>query len=254
MSVAWVAVGATVLGTAASAKSAKKASRAQQESAADANDNALLMQRESQTFQQKQLDQSRTDSEPWRLAGQNALGQLTGRMGAGGDLMRNFGASDFEADPGYQFRLAEGMRGLTNSASARGGILSGAALKAASAYNQNMGSAEYGNAYGRFKSNQEGQYNKLASLAGVGQTVSSQNGQNALNMGQNVGNGMMNTATQMGQNTIGAGNARASGYLAQGNMLTNGLNQGVSAWNQFNKPPVVGTPNASNVTPNIGWG
>lgn len=66
----------------------------------------------------------------------------------------------FEADPGYDFRMAEGMRGINNGAAARGGVLSGAALKAASKYNQNFASNEYQNAYGRYQTDETGKYNR----------------------------------------------------------------------------------------------
>lgn len=238
---AWLA-GAAVVGTAATIYNGNKAVNAQEQSGRDANATTLTAQREAQAFQQKQADQSRADQEPWRLAGGNALAQLVQRTGSGGDLVHDFGATDFQADPGYAFRQTEGMKGLTNSAAARGGLLSGAALKAASAYNQNLASAEYGNAYSRFKGNQEGQYNKLASLAGVGQIAANNNGSNAMQLGSNVGNAMMTAGGNIAQNQMGMGNARASGYLAQGNALAGGLNQGVSLWNQYNanKPATIG--------------
>lgn len=229
-----------VAGGLIAANGAKKAAKTQADSAQAASDSSLQAQRESLAFQQKQADQARADNEPWRVAGGNALSQLAGRTADGGDFMRNFGMSDFQADPGYQFRLAEGMKGLTNSAAARGGLLSGAALKAASAYNQNMGSQEFGNAYSRFNTNRDAQYNKLADLAGIGQRASTSNANNSMQLGRDGAMGMMNTAQQVGNNMMGAGNARASGYMAQGNALTGALNQGVSAWKNFNKPPTVG--------------
>lgn len=250
----WLTAGATVGGGLLSSRSAKKAANAQANSAREANETTLQAQREAMAFQQKQADQARSDSEPWRIAGGNALTRLTAGTADGGEYMRNFGAADFQADPGYQFRLAEGMRGLTNSASARGGILSGAALKAASAYNQNMGSQEWGNANNRFNTNRDAGYNKLANLAGIGQTVANQNGQNAMQLGRDGAAGMMDSAASRGRNMIGAGDARASGYMAQGNVLTGMMNQGVSLWNNRDKPPGYGTPNASNITPDRGWG
>lgn len=234
MSVLWVGAGIAAVGVVSQMNSAGDAVDAQIQGGREANETQLTAQREAQAFQQKQADQSRADQEPWRLAGGNALAQLVQRTGSGGDLVHDFGAADFQADPGYAFRQTEGMKGLTNSAAARGGLLSGAALKAASAYNQNLASAEYGNAYSRFKGNQEGQYNKLASLAGVGQIAASQNGSNAMQLGGNVGNGMMTAGSNIAQNQMGMGNARASGYLAQGNALAGGLNQGLSLWNQYN--------------------
>lgn len=52
-------------------------------------------------------------------------------------------------DPGYEFRRSEGMRGLENSAMARGGLMSGNAIKGAQDYGQELASQEYGNAYNR---------------------------------------------------------------------------------------------------------
>ena len=233
-----IPIGAALISGYSANRSAKKAAQAQVDSTREANAATLQAQREAQAFQQKQLDQSRADNAPWLQAGTNALGQLSQRTAPGGDLMRNFGMADFQADPGYQFRMDQGMRGMTNSAAARGNLLSGAALKAASSFNQNMASNEFSNAYSRYNTNRDGQYNKLASLAGVGQVTADRNGQNAMQLGQSVGAGMFNNGQQMGNNLIGAGNARASGYMAQGNALINGINQGVSAWNQYqqNKP------------------
>ncbi len=242
-------VGALAGGYIAS-RGAKKAADTQADSARDASAQTLQSEREARAYQERMDTQARNDREPWRQAGANALTQLTGRMAPGGDLMRSFSMSDFEQDPGYGFRQAEGMKGLTNSAAARGGLLSGAALKAASQYNQNFASNEFGNAFARYKGNQEGQYNKLASLAGVGQIAANQNGSGAANLGGNVGQGMINAGQTVGNNMMGAGNARASGYLAQGNALTGVINQGLSSWNQYQaERPYNGMPNASNITP-----
>jgi len=226
-------VGALAGGYIAS-RGAKKAAGIQADAGRDASAQTLQSEREARAYQERMDTQGRADREPWRAAGANALTQMTQRMQPGGDLMRNFGMSDFEQDPGYQFRMDEGMKGVTNSAAARGGLLSGAALKAASQYNQNFASNEFGNAFARYKGNQEGQYNKLASLAGVGQIAANQNGSGAAQLGNNVGDGMMYVGRSVGNNMMGAGNARASGYLAQGNALTGAINQGVSAWNQYN--------------------
>lgn len=70
---------------------------------------------------------------------------------AGFQDMPAFNPDMFKEDPGYQFRLDQGMKGLNNSAAARGGLLSGAALKAADQYNQDYASGEYGNAFNRYQ-------------------------------------------------------------------------------------------------------
>lgn len=164
-----------------------------------------------------------------------------------GSLTKNFGLSDFQTDPGYEFRKAEGMKGIENSAAARGGLLSGAALKAAGQYNQDFASNEFGNAYNRFNTNQTNNFNRLATLAGVGQTAN--------NAVQSAG---QNYANNAGANLVNAGNAaaagaqRASGYMGQalgfaGNQLQN-------AWGNYNgggysgAGSLFGSGNASPVT------
>lgn len=240
-------VGAVVGGLIAN-RGAKKAASAQVESTREANDNALLMQDRAIAAQKEAEAQARADREPWRALGANKLAELGQRTGAGGDLMRDFGMADFQADPGYQFRMDQGMRGMTNSAAARGGLLSGAALKAASSFNQGMASQEYGNARSRYNEDRDQKYNKLANLAGIGQVAANNNAMGASQMGQNIGRGMMQTGEYIGNNLLGAGNARGSSYLAQGNALGNVVNAGISAWNQYNanKPPTLGESGGVN--------
>jgi hypothetical protein len=67
------------------------------------------------------------------------------------DVSRDkFDAGDFEADPGYQFRRSEGGRGVEQGASARGALLSGAALKELDRFNQDTASNEFDRAHGRW--------------------------------------------------------------------------------------------------------
>ena len=56
---------------------------------------------------------------------------------------------DFRKDPGYQFRMDEGLKAVRRGASAVGGRGSGATLKALQTYGQNMASSEYDKAYNR---------------------------------------------------------------------------------------------------------
>jgi hypothetical protein len=136
-------------------------------------------------------------------------------------LARNFSSADFQTDPGYQFRLSEGAKGVNNSAAARGGLLSGAAMKAMDRYNQGFASNEYGNVYNRFTNNQSNQFNRLASLAHVGQTAAGTLGQAGANYANNVGNLSMNNAANQGNALLAGAQARASGYQGVANSLGN---------------------------------
>lgn len=129
-----------------------------------------------------------------------------------GSLLKRFSEEDFRTDPGYEFRLGEGQKALESSAAARGGLLSGAAAKALTKFNQDFASNEYGNAYNRFTNDQTNQFNKLANLAGVGQL--------ATNATQTAGQNFM---TGAGNALQYGGTARASAYGDQGNALAAGL-------------------------------
>jgi hypothetical protein len=116
-------------------------------------------------------------------------------------------------DPGYQFRLKEGMQGLERSAAARGGLLSGGTLKGIQRYGQDMASQEYQNAFNRYQAERTGTLNPYQSLAGVGQSTAN-----------TLGTMGMNYANQVGELYQGGANARASGYVGG----ANALNQGIS--------------------------
>jgi hypothetical protein len=137
-----------------------------------------------------------------------------------GSLARPFSMADYEADPGYAFRQTEGQKAIERSAAARGGLMSGSALKGIERFGQDLASQEYGNAYNRFQSNQSNQFNRLASLAGVGQAAN-----NALQQaGGQFANAMSGisqaNAMNQGNAMMAAGNARASGYAGVGNALS----------------------------------
>lgn len=229
-------------------KGTEKAADTQAEAGKQASADGLVAQREAQAFQQKQLDQARADQEPWRIAGGAALNKLA----AAPDF--SYTGANMASDPGYQFGLSEGMKGLTNSAAARGGLLSGAALKASTRYAQDYASTKFGEGFNRAFQTDGANKNRLASLAGVGQIAATQNGNNGMQFGQNVGNAMMNTATNNGNNLMGASNARASSYLAQGNALAGVVNQGISAWGQYGSRPPTAGASVDNSEYNALWG
>jgi hypothetical protein len=124
-------------------------------------------------------------------------------------------------DPGYQFRLKEGMQGLERSAAARGGLLSGGTLKGITKYNQDAASQEFTNAFNRYQAERTGTLNPYQSMAGMGQSVANQ-----------VGNMGMNYANQAGELYQGAANARASGYVGGANAINQGISGVVNQYSQ----------------------
>ena len=150
-----------------------------------------------------------------------------------GSLMRRFSMADFEADPGYQFRMDEGMRALEGSAAARGGLLSGAAMKAIQKYGQGVASQEYGNAYNRYTADQTNQYNRLAGLVNTGMGATNQ-----------TSNAAANFANNASSNIIGAGNAAAAGQVGAANALVGGINSGINAYQNNQLMQMIQQPSA----------
>jgi hypothetical protein len=210
----WLTAAGQAVGGIAGASAAKKASNAQVAAAQQASD----LQRE---MYYKNLEQQA----PFREAGLTAQNKLLDYMGlsagAGGKYARDFSMADFQQDPGYAFRLSEGMKGLNATAAARGGLISGNALRAATQYGQDMGSQEYQNAYNRYQTNRSNQLNPLQSLMGASQTATN-----------TMGAAGQNYANQAGEAYMGAGNARASGYVGSANAWNSALGSAANTLSQ----------------------
>lgn len=237
---------AAVGGALISANATSKAASGAQNAARDAN-----------ALQWDMYQQNRADQAPWMTTGGAALGELGTQMGLStgdpnsanfGAMSRDFGMADYQADPGYQFRLEQGAKALERAGASRGMTLSGAQMKGLTDYNSGMASQEYGNAYNRFMQNRNTKFGELSNLAGLGQSSVGQTGQ----LGAN-------TAGQMGSNITGAANMGGAAGLAGANAWTGAINSLGNTWMQYqNQQPgaysITGVPGAS--TPNFGnnWG
>lgn len=215
--IATAIVGSAVIGGIAASKGAKAQERAGNRAA----DASVQSTRENIAFQKEVFEQQREDQAPWREAGQQALATLQQGMEAGEFDPRNF---DFEADPGYRFRMQEGVNALDSSAAARGRLQSGAQQRAVSRYGQNLASQEYQNAFNRNLATQGTRFNQLASMAGVGQTAVNATQQAGQQMAGSVGNALMMGGQAQAQGYLNAGNAQAGAY--QG--VATAANQGIS--------------------------
>jgi hypothetical protein len=183
-------------------------------------------------LQERMFNKQLELQEPFRqagLTGQNRLMELLGLGGTAGaegygKYAKDFSMADYQADPGYAFRLGEGQKALERSAAARGGLISGGALKAATRYGQDMGSQEYQNAFNRYQTNRSNQLQPLGNLMSMGQSAASNQGSAAGQYGVNAGN----LITQAGQ-------ATAAGQIGAGNTINNALGTMASSYmNQQN--------------------
>lgn len=176
--------------------------------------------REAQAANERMLERQIGLQEPFRQAGLTAQEQIMQLLGIGGDktaegygsLAKPFGTDQFQQDPGYAFRQAEGMKALERSAAARGGLLSGGTLKGIQRFGQDLASQEYGNAFNRYQVERSARLNPLQSLMGSGQSAT------------NMQTGNIGQSSQNEQaNLMNAGQARASGYVGSANALGGAL-------------------------------
>ena len=206
---AGISAASSLAGGAMAKSAAKKASKAQVQAAQDAN-----------AAQERMFQKQMELQEPFRQGGITAQDQIMQLLGIGGDktaagygsMAKAFGTDQFQQDPGYAFRQAEGMKALERSAAARGNLLSGSTMKGIQRFGQDLASQEYQNAFNRFQVERSARLNPLQSLMGSGQSAT---------------NVMTGAAGQMGQNEASnlynAGQARASGYVGQANALNQAL-------------------------------
>lgn len=185
-------------------------------------------------LQRQMYEEGVARQKPFYEAGVNALpGYLQG-IGEGGELVRGFSQADYQADPGYAFRLSEGQKALDRSAAARGGLISGAALKAASRYGQDMGSQEFGRAYERFRDTQGLRRNALAGVVGFAPTAAGSMATAGQNYATNAGNAMMGQGVNTGNALLASNQARESTYGQLGNAFGKylGNSSGQAAFSQ----------------------
>jgi hypothetical protein len=198
---------AALIGSSMSSRAAKSAAQTSAQSADRATE-----------LQQRMYEESVARQQPFLETGTEMFNRLAA-LQRGGPEAQNF----LQMDPGYQFRLSEGMKALDRQAAARGGLISGGAVRAAQRYGQDLGSQEFGAAY-----------NRLASMANVGPQAAGV----MSNLGQNY-------ATNVGNIYQQQGNTAANAALARGSAYSGGLNQlGYLAGRYYGQPQ---TPNYAPV-------
>jgi hypothetical protein len=180
------AIGGALIGS----SSARGAASAQADSSAAAVDE-----------QRRQFDTTQANAAPYLAAGKTALGQLQTENDT------PFDASQVQMDPGYEFARKQGQQAIDRQTAAAGGRISGAALKAASEYNNGVATTGYSAAYGRDYQKRTDRLNRLAALAGVGQTA-----------GQQVSSAGSASSSAIGNIATAQGNASGSAQIAQGNI------------------------------------
>src|SRR5215468_10345900 len=180
----------SALGAGASIFGANKAADAQNKAANAATQAQLAM-----------FNQAKELAQPFINFGTTALSPLSKLITPGPDQ-----TATLEDTPGYKFALTQGEKGITNQATMRG--LSGNALREGGTFASGLASQTWSDVV-----------NKLLHAAGIGQGAAA-----------GIGGQAVTTGGQVGQNIIGAGNARAAADIATGNAVGGIGNNLINAW------------------------
>jgi hypothetical protein len=141
-------------------------------------------------------DLARSDLAPFRTAGTNALGVASDLSGANGPDAATAAGANFHTDPGYNFMMSEGLRGVNAAASANGMFRSGATAKGEMSFASGLADQSF-NQY----------YNRLYNLSTLGETAAAGGaalaqsaGNTQANITGGIGAGLGNTVNSLFSN------------------------------------------------------
>lgn len=206
ITVAIIGGGASLASGYMGASAARDAANKQSEGA-----NAAIRQ------QREMFDIQNEQQKPYREAGYTALSDIAGMKPY---LNKRFSAEDFYADPSYQFRLDQSNDALQNMQNRSGGQIGGNTLYEMAKLNSGLAATEYGAANTRFQGERSGIYDRLASIAGIGQTSQGQTSQLAQNVAGNIGEATISSSNAQAAANIGAAKAYGGGIQNAANMYS----------------------------------
>lgn len=205
-------IGSSLIGASAASKAAKA------QTAAAQNETQL---------QEKIYSETTARFDPYYSAGKNALAAYNYEMGLG-DKPTGYGG--YTKTPGYDFALKQGTDAVQASAAAKGGLNSGAAMKALTQYGQDYATNQYGT-----------YMNRLAGISDSGQAAAA----NQASAGANYAAGATNAMS-------GAANATSAGYIGTANALTGGLQNMIGIYNYQNQLGSSSSPWKTGTTAGVG--
>lgn len=208
-------LGSAALGAGSSIYGASKASSAQRRAA----EMAIAQQRQM-------LEQARSGLQPYMSLGEYAGAQLQDQLPY---LTTPIGLDQefLESTPGYQFAKEQGQRAIDAALAKAGLARSGAAVKEAGRFGTGLADQTYGQQFERERLNRADIYNRLFGTAELGRGAAGALAGAAIPTGANIG-----------QATIGAGNAQGAAYTSAANAVGQAGQNALSYWmlNKYLQP------------------
>lgn len=186
--IATAVIGSAVIGGIVSSNAAGKAAGAQK----DASEAGIAEQR-------YEFDKVQELLKPYSDAGEGAVGQQSDLLGLNGPEAQAKAIAGIQSSPEFSALTKQGEEGITQNASATGGLRGGNIQSALAQFRPQLLSQLI-----------ESRFGKLSSVAGVGQASAAGTAAAA----QNTGNNISGLLAQAGQASAGA-------YMAQGQAVSN---------------------------------
>jgi len=159
-----------------------------------------------------------------------------------GQFTHQFNAEDLKSNlsPSYNFMLQQGLGATQNALNVGGGNISGNTMRGMTKFAEDYASTGYQQAFENYTANQTNIFNRLADIAGLGQTSN----QTVAGAGAPIS---ASTAASM----MSAGASRAGGTVGAANALTGGASNAAS-W--YSMPAMINAWRGTPTVPDSGVG
>lgn len=214
----WGFAAAAVVGAVGSSIAADKQASGQKAAAQTQADMFNTLNQQEQPFIQGGYGAEKSLTELMGTApATGAGGTASGTNLPGGYLNQTFNPtqSDLENYPGYKFQLDQGDLALNSANSAGGSALSGLALKSLMSFNQGLAASNYSNYFNQFQTQQNNIFNRLNSIATMGQNAAGNLGTAGTQLGTGIAQAQAGAA-----GSIAGGIAGASNNIGQSIMMS----------------------------------
>lgn len=254
----WVAgavVGAGVIGAIGSNMAAGEQAQGQEQAAATQQGMFNTINQEEQPFVQGGYG---AETSLQNLLYGTPGGTDTGTGLPNGYLSQQFSPTQAQLNsyPGYQFQLQTGGQALENANTPGVGALSGPALKSLMSFNQGTAASNYSNYFNQYQTQQNNIFNRLSSIAGLGQSAGAQVANSGTQLGTGIAQAQAGAAASTAGGIVGATNSiSGSANTLAGLMYAGGSGNTTAAQDAATlsaNPAGDGTYNSGGYTYNLG--
>ena len=216
-------IGAATIGSAIiGARASDKATRARVQATEKATDTTLIAQRESIAAQERALERVIALNEPFRQAGLSALTTLEAEIEAGAPTFDEFVQSP-EAAAIREQELADITKATERTAAARGTLFAPSTQLALQDRALVKTRASKLGQFENVLSRRQSELSNLTNLVNIGRGATTQQATAVGGTGANISNIISSTGAGVAGLQTSAGEARASGFINTGNILSKGV-------------------------------